>query len=250
MAAPTLDSGYPVSARDTTTNATDVTWPQFTTPGTNRFVVAIFLGNGSGTNSISTMTSANLTWTKAVGRTNGDTADSAFGNYRGDIWWAWAASVVTNEQIDTAFAGSNIAYDRQSTIILSFAGSDSSGAGNSASDAAPAGDPDLSVTATAADSYIVVGTVYRASGGTQTISAPSTELYLGGTDGGFGFIERLGKNTSSGAGAVSVAWTGDDPFSGGTIVGFEIKTAAGGGGAAAVPKSRIFRQAVKRAAVH
>jgi hypothetical protein len=55
--AVTVDASFPVSTRDVTGGATDVTWPTFTTPGTNRMVVAMMLLEGGTANAVDTMTS-------------------------------------------------------------------------------------------------------------------------------------------------------------------------------------------------
>jgi hypothetical protein len=97
---------------------------------------------------------------------------------------------------------------------------------------------DIAITATGAGSYLLAGFPYRSSGGDQAVDGNTTSEYNAGTGGGFGFSEQAGSRTSAGAGALTLGWTGDDPFAGPTIAGIEIKEAAGGGGGAAV-KQRI-----------
>ena len=46
----TKDTGFPVTSRDTTANAHDLTWPAFTTPGSNHMVVALYIANGTTVN--------------------------------------------------------------------------------------------------------------------------------------------------------------------------------------------------------
>ena len=234
--AVTRDSGFPVSARDTTANATDFAGiPTFTTPGTNRFAVAMFILNGGTTNAIDTCTSGNLTWTRAIG------AVDSTNNWRVEIWYAWAASVVTNEQIDITYLASR-SYNRQSVVIWSFDGADSSSAGNTASDVdGDANDPDISITATGAGSYLVGGVPYRSAGGDITVDGNTTSEYDAGGGGGFGFNERAGSRTSSGAGALTIGYQGGETFLWLTMAAFEVKQAAGGGGDAVPVAWRQYR---------
>lgn len=219
--AVTKDAGFPVTLRDTATS-TDAPWPTFTTPGTNRMVVAMMLLNGPTANAVSSFTSPNLTWANAVA-----VVDSG-NNWRVEIWTAFAASVVTNEQIDSTYTGSPF-YARQSLIIWSFDGSDASGVGNVDS-STTANDGDVSITATAAGSYLVAGLPYRSAGGDIAPLTDSTSEYDAGLGGGFAFNERACSRTSSGAGALTVGFTTSEIFQSAAIAGVEIKAAA-----AAVP---------------
>lgn len=219
--AATVDASFPVSVRDLTGNATDVTWPTFTTPGTNRMCVAMLLGEGATATAISTMTSGSLTWTLGVAAVN------AGGTYRAEIWTAWAASVVTTEQINTTYTGSPL-YNRQSVIIWSVDGSDSAGVGNTGTKTSTS-DPTVSVTATATGSLLLAGLPYRSAGGDIGVDANSTSEYDGGGGGGFGFNERACSRASAGAGALTLGFTSAELFSMGVMVGIEIEAAAGGG---------------------
>jgi hypothetical protein len=217
--AVTVDASFPVSTRDVTGNATDVTWPTFTTPGTNRMVVAMMLLEGGTANAVDTMTSGNLTWTNRVAVVNaGNTA-------RVEIWTAWAASVVTTEQINTTYLASRL-YNRQSVIVWSLDGSDSSGVGNTASHAT-ADDPDISITATATGSLLLAGLPYRSAGGDISVLADSTSQYNAGAGGGFNFNERACSRASTGAGALTVGYGTAELFASWCMAGIEIKAAAG-----------------------
>jgi len=218
--AVTVDASFPVSARDLTGSATDVTWPTFTTPGTNRMVVAMLVANGAATNQISTMTSGNLTWTRAVEVVDGPN------NWRVEIWTAWAASVVTTEQINTTYAAGR-SYNRQSVIIWSLAGSDSSGVGNTGT-TTTANDGDVAITATATGSLLLAGLPYRSAGGDIGVDANSTSQYNGGGGGGFGFNERACSRASAGAGSLTLGFTTTELLTSGAMAGVEIKAAAGG----------------------
>lgn len=221
--AATKDAGFPVTAVDLTPNAHGLTWPAFTTPGSNRMVTAMYIANGSTANAISTMTSPNLTWTMQVRIVD------AGNNNRVEIWTAFAASVVTGEVITTVDTAS-ASLNRRSQVITSVQGSDSSGVGNVASDPALTTIGTLAVTATGAGSYLIAGFPYRSSGSDCSVDANTTSEFDAGGGGGFGFNERSGSRLSSGAGALTLAWSGGStPFSVNVIAGLEIKQAGGGG---------------------
>lgn len=215
--AVTKDSGFPVTAHDASPNAHDLTWPAFTTPGTNRVVVAMYLANGPVANAISTFTSPNLTWTRAI-----QEVDSG-NNYRAEIWTAFAASVVTSEVISSVDTG-GATYGTRSMVIFSFNGSDSSGIANATGTGTGTGSPSLAVTATGSGSYLLAGFPYRSAGNDVTIDANTTSEYNAGNGGGFGFNERAGSRTSSGAGALTLGWNSNTPFAWSVIAGLEVKT--------------------------
>lgn len=224
--AVTKDTAFPVTSRDTTGNAQDVTWPTFTTPGTNRMCVAMFLGEGSTANAISSFTSPNLTWALAVAVANGGNTA------RVEIWTAWAASAVTAEQINTSF--SSAFYNRQSVLIWSLDGTDSSGVGNTGTQTT-ADTPTVSVTATASGSLILAGLPYRSAGGDITVDANTTSEYDAGGGGGFNFNERACSRASTGAGSLTLGYGTAELFASWVMAGIEIKAAAGGGGGAPTP---------------
>lgn len=226
----TKDAGFPVTAVDLTANAHDLTWPSFTTPGTNRLVVALYLANGGTANAISTLTSPNLTWTMRV------RVVDAGNNNRVEIWTAFAASVVTGEVITTVDTAS-ASYNRRSQVIVSVQGSDASGIGNTASDAALTTIGTIAITATGTGSYLVAGFPYRSGGADCAVDANTTSEFDAGGGGGFGFNERAGSRLSSGAGALTLAWSGGGtPFAVSVIAGIEIKQASGGGSSPTYPQ--------------
>lgn len=220
--AVTKDAGFPVTARNTSGSAVPgYTWPSFTTPGTNRFIVAMFLGNAPAATALASFTSANLTWAQRLA------VVTANNNWRVEIWTAFATSVVTTEVLSSAFVGAvNVAYNRYSLLIWSFDGSDATGNGNTASSITMTGDPSIAVTATAAGSYIVAGFPYRSAGADTAVDGNTADEYSAGGGGGFGFNERAGSRTSSGAGSLTLGWTGDDPFEGPIIGALEVEVAA------------------------
>lgn len=213
----TKDGSFPVSARITTQVVNSQTFPAFTTPGTNRMVVAIFMGNGPTAVSANTFTSPNLTWTKRA------TALGTGTNNIAEIFTAWAPSVVTGEVATITWTGSN-AYDRSSYVIFSLAGSSSSGVGATAASPAGAtdGDPSLAIVATAAGSYLLGGLVYRSSGSDTAPDGNTTSEYNAGGGGGFGFNERVGSRISSGASSHTIGFTGDDAFGAWQMAAIEI----------------------------
>ncbi len=225
----TKDAGFPVTKFDTADGSTNLAWTSFNTPGTNRYLVAVFMGNGASTNAILTLTSPNLTWTNRLAIV------TAGNTYRVEIWTAFAASVVTGEIITSGHILSGCSYSRRSVIVFSLDGSESVGFGNSNSNNAITTDPSLAITATAAGSYLVAGFPYRSSGADTGVDGNTTSEYDRGGGGGFGFNERAGSRASVGAGSVTLGWTGDDPFEAYAIAGIEVKAAAGGGGPVLAP---------------
>jgi hypothetical protein len=218
--AVTKDGSYPVSATSAADGTSALVWPSFTTPGSDRFIVAILLGDGAGATAIDSFTSSTLSWTNRV------SVVSASGTYRVEIWTATAASVVTTEVITTTHTASGLNYTRRSVSIFSFAGHN--GVGNTASNTAVSGDPSLAVTATASGSYVLVGFPYRSSGSDTAEDGNTTSEYNTGAGGGFGFNQRIGSRTSSGAGALTLGWTGDDIFEATAIGGIEVLAGAVG----------------------
>lgn len=224
--AVTIDAGFPVSVRDT--SSSDPTWPTFTTPGTNRMVVAMFLGNGAGATEITSFTSPNLTWTNRVAVVDGAN------NWRVEIWTAWASSVVTTEQINTTCNPTSLNYSRMSVLVWSLNGSDSAGVGNTGT-TTTSNDADVSITATAAGSLLLAGLPYRSAGGDIGVDANSTSQYDAGGGTGFGFNERACSRASSGAGALTLGFTTAELFTSAAMGGIEIKAAPGGTGYATLP---------------
>jgi hypothetical protein len=210
------------SERDLTGNAA----ASFVCTGRNiaasRMVKFWFLGNGGTATALTSVASPNLTWTRAV------QAVDAGNNNRAECWTAWCASALTAEVITVTGAGS---YNRRSYVTITVSGSDSSGVGNTATDidGTPA-DPAISISATAADSYLSAGLVARGSGGDQTVDGNTTSEYSSGSFAGFSFQERVYSRTSTGIGGHTLASTGDDPLNW-LMAGIEIKAAGGGGGA-------------------
>jgi hypothetical protein len=223
----TKDGSFPVTAHDTAVGSGTTTWPAFTTPGTNRMVVAMLLGDGGATTAINSLTSPNLTWTNRVGVVD------AGGNMRVEIWTAFAASVVTSEVISSTHTGS-MNYSYRDLLIFSLAGSDASGVANPASvnNWNAAANPSLSITATGAGSYLVMGLPYRTDGGGVALVADgnSTLEFNEGGSGAFAFGGAAASRSSAGAGALTVGFTGT-LLGGNSLGGIEIKIAAGGGGA-------------------
>jgi hypothetical protein len=224
--AVTKDVGFPVSLRDTSTS-TDFPWPTFTTPGTNRMVVAMLLGNGPTVTAMSAFTSPNLTWTNKVSIQDGT------GNWTVEIWIAWAASVVTTEQINSTYSGSPF-YSRQSGIIWSLDGADSSSGGNTGTRTSTT-DPTVDIVSQGADGLLLMGLPYRSAGGDLSTLTDSVSEYNGGAGGGFNFNERAASRATTGAGSLAVGYTNTELFSMGVAGGVEIKAAAGGGGGTPAP---------------
>jgi hypothetical protein len=218
--AVTKDTGFPVSTFSTADGTSSLAWTAFTTPGTNRILVAMLSGDGAGANAVNSLTSPNLTWTNRL------SVIDAANNWRVEIWTAFASSVVTNEVITSTHIVSGVAYTRRSAIVFSCDGSGASGVGNIASNNNASGDPTLAVTATAAGSLVFVGFPYRSSGGDTGVDGNTTSEYDQGSGGGFGFNQRAGSRASTGTGSLTLGWIGDDPFAFKSIGGIEIKAAS------------------------
>jgi hypothetical protein len=216
----TRDSGFPVTAHSSADGTGTTTWPAFTTPATNRFVVAMMLGNGSAATAISSFTSSNLTWASRLA------VIDVTGAWRVEIYTAFAASVVTSEVISMTHTGS-VHYGSRDLLIWSFNGGDVNSAGNTASinNWASAATPQLAVTATGGGSYLLVGVPYRSGGSDLAVDSNSTSEYDEGTGGGFGFTARAVSRTSSTSGSLTLGFTGT-PFDLQSLGGIEVKQAA------------------------
>lgn len=233
----TVDGGFPVSA-EVNGSASDITWPTFTTPGTNRMVIGMLLLNGVTPNAVSSFTSPNLTWTLGIAGV-GNT------NWRVEIWWAWAASVVTTEQINTTYSGTPL-YGSQSAIVWSLNGSESSGIGNTGSRTSTT-DPTVDITSSAAGSLMLMGLPYRSGGGDIAVLSGTTSQYDAGDGGGFGFNERAASKPTTDTSSYNIGYTNTEILTMGFVAGIEIKAAAA---AAVYPRpGSIIRQAVNRASV-
>lgn len=222
--AATKDSGFPINAAFTTSTTTTYSSSSFTTPGTDRMVVAVFMANGPTVVTADSVTSASLTWTKRV------TAIDTGANFIVEIFTAPAASAVTGEVAAINWSGSH-AFNRGAFIIFSVQGADTSSIGDTTVSAAGAsgGDPSIALDATAADSYLIAGLSYRSSGSDTAVDGSTTSEYDAGTGGGFGFSQQAGSRASTGASSHTLGWTGDDVFGAWQAGAIEIKAAAGGG---------------------
>jgi hypothetical protein len=225
---------------DTTGGGSNFVWTGRDVAAGGRWVYAVFMGDGAAARVISSLTSPNLSWSRHRSAIN------SVNEIVVDIWKAWASGALTGEVI-TQTDGSGASFNRRYFLFLTVQGSDEAtgiGASAASSTTASGGDPSISVTPEAADSYLFAGLCYREGGsGDQAPTGGATSEYDSGGV-GFAFAAQAASKASTGTGSHSIAFAGDDVTGNWQMAIVEIKAAAPVGGGALPFSSRLDYQRV------
>jgi hypothetical protein len=211
---------------ENTGGASDFTWTGRNVASGGRWVYAIFIGDGPAARQPDSITGSTLGAFDHV-----VTALNTPQEVMVSVWRKWSSGALTAEvltQVDPVTAS----YNRRYFLFLTVQGSESSATGNSAASAAGAsgGDPSISVTPSAADSYLFAALNYREGGaGDQAVTGGATSEYAAAT-GSFAFSAQAASRASTGTGSHSIAWAGDDATGNWQAAIFEVPAAAGAGG--------------------